>query len=57
MKRKPPSFLVGVAATALALPPRIHHVEFRHHQFGRLDAGPWDFAKHRHIVGRRYPQR
>ena len=32
------------------LPPRVHHVEFRHHEFGRLNAGHWDFAKHRRIV-------
>ncbi len=38
------------------LPPRVHHVEFEHHEFGRLDAGDWDFAKHRRIVGQRYPQ-
>ena len=38
------------------LPPRVHHVEFMHHEFGRLDVGDWDFAKHRRIVGQRYPQ-
>jgi len=38
------------------LPPRVHHVEFMHHEFGRLDAGRWDFAKHRRIVGETYPQ-
>jgi serine/threonine protein kinase len=38
------------------LPPRVHRVEFRHHKFGRRDAGRWDFAKHRRIVGERYPQ-
>ena len=34
------------------LPPRVHHVEFRHEKLGRRDAGPRDFARERRIETR-----